>query len=140
MPKMRKTRRLHNRICEGSNLISASSERENSCCLHGMFSGREIMPASLNQVKCQVMAKKSFLGVFFELAFYWVLAATSLQIVSVLIVLTEPHARYAFVTALMLIASKVIFLGAFYVFWRRLSPMFARYLACTNLSFSTVIL
>jgi len=72
------------------------------------------------------MVKKSFLGAFLELAIYWVLVATSLQIVSILIVLKEPHARYSFVTALMLIASTVIFVGAFYVLRRSLSPMFAR--------------
>ena len=72
------------------------------------------------------MAKKSFLDAFLELAIYWVLVATSLQIVSILIVLKEPHARYSFVTALMLIASTIIFIGAFYVLWRSLSPMFAR--------------
>jgi len=81
---------------------------------------------SLKHAKCQVMAKKSFLDAFLELAIYWVLVATSLQIVSILIILKEPHARYSFVTALMLIASTVIFIGAFYVLRRSLSPMFAR--------------
>ena len=126
MPKMRKTFRLYNRLWKGPNLISAHSERENSCYLYGMLSEREIVRASLKHVKCEVMAKKSFLGAFLELAIYWVLVATSLQIVSIMIVLTEPHARYSFVTALMLIASTVIFLGAFYVLRRSLSHMFTR--------------